>query len=74
MTDRTKAVDDAVTDEWRTTREIVMRAGLEPTTVNVSCAGYRLRALTRQGYVERSEAVVPSAMGSHRRAIWRLRQ
>ena len=73
VTDRTDAVERAVDSEWRPTREIVARAGFEPTPVNVNSASRRLRALARQGYVERSEEVVPGAMGAHRRALWRLR-
>ena len=73
VSDRTDAVERAVDSEWRPTREIVEMAGYEPTPVNVNCASRRLRALARQGYVERSEEVVPGAMGAHRRALWRLR-
>ena len=71
MSEYTEAVERAVDSEWRPTREIVARAGFEPTPVNVNSASRRLRALARQGYVERSEEVVPSAHGPRRRATWR---
>ena len=73
VTDRTDAVERAVDSEWRPTREIVSRAGYEPTPVNVNCASRRLRALARQGYVEKSMERVPGVRGAHRRALWRLR-
>ena len=71
MTDRTKAVEDAVDSEWRPTREIVTRAGMEPTCVNICSAGRRLRALARQGRIERSEEAFDGGRGRHRRDIWR---
>lgn len=73
MSDRTDAVERAVDSEWRPTREIVERAGYEPTASSVDCASRRLRALARQGRIERSEQVVPSAHGPRRRATWRRR-
>lgn len=72
MTDRTRAVEDAVDLEWRPTREIVVRAGMEPTRVNLGSASRRLSALARQGYVERVEQTVAGQAG--RRALWRRRR
>ena len=71
MTDRTDAVERAVDAEWRPTREIVERAGYEPAYSTVQSASRRLRALARQGRIERSEEVVPSDHGPRRRATWR---
>ena len=73
MTDRAKAVEDAVDSEWRPTREIAERAGMEPTRDNVSMALRRLRALARQGRIERSEETFVGGRGTHRRATWRRR-
>lgn len=73
MTDRTKAVEDAVDLEWRPTREIVVRAGMEPTRVNIGAALRRLSALARQGRIERSEETFDGGRGTHRRATWRRR-
>ena len=73
MSEYTEAVERAVDSEWRPTREIVEKAGYEPTYSTVQSASRRLRALARQGHVERSEEVVPSAHGPRRRATWRRR-
>ena len=55
---------DALDDEWRSTRDLVVRAGFEPTTCNVSSAGARLSALAHQGRIERRDV-------GYRRAQWR---
>ena len=73
MSDRTRAVEEAVDSEWRPTREIVMRAGMELTRVNVSMALRRLRALAHQGRIEQSEETFVGGRGEHRRATWRRR-
>ena len=74
MTDRMRAVEEAVDSEWRPTREIAERAGLEPNHDNVSAAGRRLRALAHQGRIEWSEERFDGGRGRHTRDVWRRRR
>lgn len=53
MSDRTDAVERAVDAEWRTTREIVERAGLSPGIPSMQCASRKLARLARQHIIER---------------------
>ena len=72
MTDRTRAVEDAVTSEWRTSREIAEEAGM----VRLEGLCYTrqiLRRMVRQGRAERSEAPVDTPQGPRTAATWRLR-
>lgn len=73
MTDRTKAVDDAVADEWRTTREIVIRAGYEPTHSTVQSASTRLHSMARQKRAEQRTEAFSDETGTGKRSLWRTR-
>ena len=72
MTALTDAVARAVDSEWRTTREIVTRAGFEPTPPAVRSASTRLHAMARQKRVEQRKEAFSDATGAGRRASWRL--
>lgn len=72
MTDRTRAVEDAVTSEWRTSREIAEEAGLRGME-GVGAARIILRRLVRQGRAERSERPVDTPQGPRTAATWRRR-
>lgn len=72
MTDRTKAVEDAVTSEWRTSREIAEEAGMVRLE-GLCWTRQILRRMVRQGRAERSEAPVDTPQGPRTAAIWRRR-
>lgn len=71
MTSESEAVERALDSEWRSTREIVERAGLPVTGYNVTHYGRRLRVLVKQGYAEREDGRL-GGMRS-RGAVWRRR-
>ena len=72
MTDRTKAVEDAVTDEWRTSREIAEEAGMVRLE-GLCWTRQILRRMVRQGRAERSERAVDTPNGERTAATWRRR-
>ena len=72
MTDLARAVEDAVTSEWRTTREIAEAAGMR-SQEGICRARFFLRRMVRQGRAERSEATVGTSQGERTAATWRLR-
>ena len=69
MTSESEAVERALDSEWRPTREIIERAGLQVTEYNVTHYGKRLRALVRQGYAERMDGQLQGCRS--RGAVWR---
>lgn len=71
MTDLTDAVARAVDPEWRTTREIVMRAGFEPTARTVHLASMRLNSMARQKRVEQRTEAFSDETGTGKRSLWR---
>ena len=72
MTDLARAVEDAVTSEWRTTREIAEEAGMG-SHEGVCRARFFLRRMVRQGRAERSERTVDTPNGERTAATWRRR-
>lgn len=72
MSERSERIEAAIDSEWRTTREIVERAGYPGDPNARYCAVQRLEALHRQGRVE----MKPLGKGpSYRaKALWRLSQ
>lgn len=71
MTTESEAVERALDGEWRSTREIVERAGLPVTAYNVTHFSRKLCALARQGYAERRKGNLPAPRG--RGYLWRLK-
>lgn len=72
MTDLARAVEDAVTSEWRTTREIAEEAGMR-SQEGICRARFFLRRMVRQGRAERSERTVDTPNGERTAATWRRR-
>ena len=72
MTDLARAVEDAVTSEWRTTREIAEEAGMG-SHEGVCRARFFLRRMVRRGQAERSERTVDTPNGERTAATWRRR-
>ena len=72
MTERTERIEAAVDTEWRTTAEIVERAGYSEDPRARSCAVQRLGALRKQGRVEMKFPADDSS--SRNRALWRLKE
>lgn len=71
MTERTERIEAAIDSEWRTTAEIVERAGYSDDPRAKSCAVQRLGALRKQGYVEMKKP--DDDPSSRNRALWRLK-
>ena len=71
MTSESEAVERVLDGEWRTTREIVERAGLPVTEYNVSHYSRKLRTLVKQGYAEREDGRLDGVRS--RGAVWRRR-
>ena len=72
MTDLARAVEDAVTSEWRTSREIAEEAGMVRLE-GLCWTRQILRRMVRQGRAERSEATVGTSQGERTAATWRRR-
>lgn len=70
MSERSERIEAAIDSEWRTTAEIIDRAGYASDPRARTCAIQRFEALCRQGYVEKR--VSSSDPLSRNRAEWRL--
>lgn len=71
MSERSERIEAAIDSEWRTTREIVERAGYPGDPSARYCAVQRLEALHRQGRVEMK--LLRKGPSYRTRALWRLR-